>query len=205
MHGRDAPSNYLARLSSGKQFLHDYILSVDDAQVYVCFKHFLPKASITIIQPSPCLVWASVCFPMACPENFFFFFYSICKVNAPFFLFFYYSKDNKQFVFAPTLNLKPQTLHPRFQAGCVSVTIALQFWINGEDESPRCVFTCLLDCLHISLKAPMSGCVITHWMLFFFFVCVCVAAQTFQTPTESGCTAAASEHPLRRHRWQQRH
>ena len=169
MHGRDTQSNYLARLSSGKQFLHDCILSVDDAQVYVCFKHFLPKATITIIQPSPCLVWASVCFPMARPENILFFLFNTQSKRTIFYLFFYYSKDNKQFVFAPTLNLKPQTLHPRFQAGCVSVTIALQFWINGEDESPRCVFTCLLDCLHISLKAPMSGCVITHWMLFFFF------------------------------------
>lgn len=121
-------------------------------------------------------------FPWRALRISFFFFYSICKVNAPFFFFFYYSKDNKQFVFAPTLNLKPQTLHPRFQAGCVSVTIALQFWINGEDESPRCVFTCLLDCLHISLKAPMSGCVITHWMLFFFFLCVCVSLHKHFRP-----------------------
>lgn len=92
--------------------------------------------------------------------------YSICKVNA-----WLYSKDNKQFVFVLTLNLKPQL--------CIqdSKKAELRFYMPSR----------LLA--HFSKSTNVWVCNYTLNAVFFFFLKeVCVAAQTLNPP-ENGHVA----------------
>lgn len=109
-----------------KQFLHDHILTVDvafekaNAQGLGTVQTFLRNnnQAKTIL---PVRIWLRLGTRLL-SHGIALRIYSICKVNATL-----YSNNNKQFVFALPLKLKNPTLHPRFQKGCVSVTIVLQF------------------------------------------------------------------------------
>lgn len=70
----------------------------------------------------------------------------------------YIQKDNKHFVF---LTLKPDSASkiPKRLRQC---NHGAAIWINSWRWKLNCVFTRPPDCLHICLKAPMSGCAITH-------------------------------------------